>query len=165
MKPTHKIAMAMTLLALGAGAAVAGQPKAQNPPQDDPFEKLKTYDFQSRGPVEAIRDLIDQSVTDKPPTAQIEQKLDAVLDDPAATFAGKQEAARFLWVVGFGAIVCRRWRRCWRDEKLSDVARYALERNSDPAAAKALREAVTTTKDKTRWASSILWATGATRTR
>ena len=149
MKPTRRIATALTLLALGAGAAVATRATAQTAPQDDPFEKLKTYDFQSRGPVEAIRNLIDQSVTDKTATSHIEQKLDAVLDDPAATFAGKQEAARFLWVIGSGRSVPS-LAKMLTDDKLADVARYALERNADPGAAKALREAVTTTKDKTR---------------
>ena len=149
MKPTRRIATALTLLALGAGAAVSASSGAQNAPQDDPFEKLKTYDFQSRGPVEAIRNLIDQSVADKTATSQIEQKLDAVLDDPAATFAGKQEAARFLWVIGSGKSVPS-LAKMLADDKLADVARYALERNADPGAAKALREAVTTTKDKTR---------------
>lgn len=149
MKPTRKIATALTLLALGAGVAVTAHAGAQNAPQDDPFEKLKTYDFQSRGPVEAIRNLIDQSVTDKAATSQIEQKLDAVLDDPVATFAGKQEAARFLWVIGSGRSVPS-LAKMLSDDKLADVARYALERNADPGAARALREAVGTTKDKTR---------------
>ena len=123
--------------------------KAQQTPADDPFEKLKTYDFQSRASLEAIRVLIDQANGDRTQTAQIEQKLDGVLDDPAATFAGKQEAARFLWIVGSARSVPT-LAKMLRDEKLSDVARYALERNSDPAAGKALRDALKTTGGKTQ---------------
>ena len=147
MKPNQKIATALALLALSAGASM--QIRAQTPPADDPFEKLKTYDFQSRAALEAIRILIDQSHADKTQTAQIEQKLDAVLDDPAATFAGKQEAARFLWIVGTARSVPT-LAKMLGDEKLSDVARYALERNADPAAGKALRDALVTTGGKTQ---------------
>jgi HEAT repeat protein len=99
--------------------------------------------------VEAIRILIDQANADKAQTAQIEQKLDAVLDDPAATFAGKQEAARFLWIVGSARSVPT-LAKMLGDEKLSDVARYALERNPDPAAGKALRAGLATTGGKTQ---------------
>jgi HEAT repeat protein len=126
----------MSLLLFGT-ARIAGA-TAQ---QDDPFDKLKSYDFQSRQSVEAIRMMIDRSLGDKTATAQIEQKLDDVLADPKASFAGRQEAARFLWIIGTGRSVPV-LAKLLDDEKLSDVARYALERDSDPAAGKALVDAL-----------------------
>jgi HEAT repeat protein len=116
--------------------------------QDDPFEKLKTYDFQSREAVATLQNMIQQALPDKTQTAQIEQRLVVVvLRDPNATFAGKQEACRMLWMIGTSRSVPA-LAQMLPDEKLSDIARYALERNSDPSAGKALRAALAITKGK-----------------
>src|SRR5579871_201305 len=145
MKPIRSLATALACIALVGGIVVS----AQAGRQDDPFEKLKTYDFQSYAPVDAIRKQIDQSLKDRTALLLIEQKLDGVLADPNATFAGKQEAARFLWIIGTDRSVPT-LAKLLTDPKLSDIARYALERNTDPAAGRALRMALTTTSGKTQ---------------
>jgi len=146
MKPTHRMATALMLTALVAGAplaATAGGPRGQ----DNPYEKLKTYDFQTYAPVDAIRKMILEAQNDKAKLADIEQHLIGVLDDPSATFAGKQEACRMLWIIGTGRSVPA-LSKLLIDPKQSDIARYALERNPDPSAAKALRAALGTTQGK-----------------
>lgn len=144
MKPTHRMATALTLTALVAGAplcASAGGRRAQ----DNAFEKLKTYDFQTYAPVEAIRKMIEEAGNDKVKTADIETHLIGVLEATNATFAGKQEACRLLWIIGTGRSVPA-LSELLADPKQADIARYALERNPDPSAAKALRRALGTTK-------------------
>jgi HEAT repeat protein len=112
---------------------------------DAPFQELKTYDFQNRKPVETINALIRGA--DMATQGEIETKLLAVAQDPATTFAAQQEIGKMLWKVGSGRSVpvLAKW---LGDEKLNDVARYALEGNTDPAAAQALRGALATTKGK-----------------
>ena len=148
MKPIRKITLALALLALGASVTAPANAGGRQTPQDDPFEKLKAYDFQSRTAVQAIYTMIQQAA-DKPQKAQIEQHLITVLDDPSATFAGKQEACRMLWIIGSANSVPS-LTKMLTDEKLSDIARYALERNVDPAAGKALRAALKTTSGRTQ---------------
>lgn len=145
MKPIRWNATALGLSALLCSVPIASLAGSQAASQDDPFEQLKTYDFQARRPVEAIRMRIDQAGSDKKATAEIEARLDAVLADPAATFAGKQEAARFLWIIGSARSVPT-LAKLLADEKLSNVARYALEREADPAAGAALRAALASSK-------------------
>jgi len=138
MKPTHHIPAALSLAVLFSCALL---PAAAVVRQDDTFDKLKTYDFQARQPVEAIRLMIDRAAGDKAATAQIEQKLDDVLADANASVAGKQEAARFLWIIGTSKSVPV-LSKLLTDEKLSDTARYALERDAGPEAGKALTAAL-----------------------
>jgi HEAT repeat protein len=117
--------------------------------QDEPFVKLKSYDFQDRQAVQAALDMIQQAQGDKAKTAQIEQQLIGVLQAPDATVAGKQEACRMLWIVGTVRSVPT-LAKMLPDEKLSDMARYALERNADPAAGRALLAALKITQGKTQ---------------
>ncbi|MCW3055939.1 MAG: repeat protein, partial [Chthonomonadales bacterium] len=144
MKPTHRMATALTLTALVAGAPLAATAGGRRG-QDNPYEKLKTYDFQSYAPVDAIRKMILEAQNDKAKTADIEQHLIGVLDDANATFAGKQEACRMLWIIGTARSVPA-LSKLLVDPKQSDIARYGLERNPDPSAAKALRAALGTTQ-------------------
>ena len=147
MKPTHRMATALTLTALVAGAplsALAGGRRGQ----DNPYEKLKTYDFQTYAPVDAIRKMIVEAQDDKAKTADIEEHLIGVIDDANSTFAGKQEACRLLWIIGTKRSVPA-LSKLLADPKQADIARYALERNQDPSAAKALRMALATTKGTT----------------
>ncbi len=143
MKAFRRIAPLAAFASLGLGTFLVTI-SAGVQAQDDPFEKLKSYDFQSRTPVAAIHSMIQQNISDKAKTAEIEQKLITVLDDPNASFAGKQEACRFLWIIGTPKSVPS-LQKMLLDDKLSNMARYALERNQDPSAAKALRGAVSKT--------------------
>ena len=142
MKPIRYVPAALALAALLASSGTPGWAAGQSDdPFDMPFIALKNYDFQSRQPVEAIRQMIDAAAKDKVATGRIEQKLDDVLADANASFAGRQEAARFLWIIGTGRSVPV-LSILLTDDKLSDVARYALERDSDPEAGKALLAAL-----------------------
>lgn len=130
-------ALVAVSLALGAaGSAVA---------QGDLFEQLRKHDFQSG--VGLLRPAIAAALADKARHAEIEKGLISVLQDPSATFAGKQEACRMLWVIGTGQSVPV-LAKMLTDEKLGNIARYALERNADPSAGKALRAALATTKGR-----------------
>ena len=144
MKPSHRIATALTLTALTAGSPLASSAGSRRA-QDNPFDKLKTYDFQAYAPVDAIRKLIEAAQDDKVKTADIEQHLIGVLEDAGSTFGGKQEACRLLWIIGTGRSVPV-LSKMLADPKQADIARYALERNPDGAAGKALRAALATTK-------------------
>jgi HEAT repeat protein len=137
MKPVRLIMIALALAALAARAIA----------QDDPFAQLKSYDFQNRKPVVAIHNMIRQSLTDKARLAAIEKNLIGVLQDSSTTFAGKQEACKMLWVIGTARSVPA-LAKMLPDEKLGNIARYALERNPDPAAGKALRSALAAAKGR-----------------
>ncbi len=143
MKVFRRIAPLLAMITLVLATVFCTRALAQ----DNPFESLKSYDFQNRSSVAAIHMIVQQSIADKVKTAEIEQKLITVLEDPNATFAGKQEACRFLWIIGSGKSVPT-LQKMLLDEKLSNIARYALERNQDPSAAKALRLAVGKTSSK-----------------
>ncbi len=116
---------------------------------DAAYEALKSYDFQNRTPADAISTLIKQANGDKQKLAAIETKLDGVLDDTAATFGGKQEACRLLSIIGTGISVPS-LSKMLVDDKTADIARYALERDPAPSAARALRLALATTTGKTQ---------------
>ena len=148
MKPSQRTFTALTIAVLLSGAYVAARAGA-TARQDDAFEKLKIYDFQNRDAVAALQTMIQQALGDKARTASIEQQLIVVLQDPNATFAGKQEACRMLWMIGTARSVPT-LALMLPDAKLSNIARYALERNADPSAGQALRGALVTTKGETR---------------
>lgn len=134
--------LVLALLASSVGASVPGHAQA---PAEDLYEKLKMYDFQTRTPVQTLYNQIQTA--NKAQKADIEKHLIGVLEDPAATFGGKQEACRMLWIIGTAQSVPA-LTKMLADVKLSDPARYALERNPDPTAAAALRTALTTSQGK-----------------
>src|SRR5205085_3650985 len=108
---------------------------------ENPFQALRKYDFQSRKPVDEIAKRIRAAGREAHQLALIEIELDGVLNDAAATFAGKQEAAKFLWEIGTARSVPA-LAKALHNDQLANVARYALERNPDPSAASALRAAL-----------------------
>jgi len=138
-------ASAITLCLSLAGATVARNASAQ----DNPIQALKGYDYQNRAAADAISAQIRAAGDDKSKLATIEQSLDGVLTDPDSTFAGKQEACRLISIIATGQSVPA-LSKMLADDKLADIARYALERDGDPAAAQALRAALATTSGKTQ---------------
>jgi HEAT repeat protein len=109
-------------------------------------QKVIAYDFgQSRLPLSGIEDEIRQAKPEQYPA--IEMKLIAILDSSDATFASKQFACRELQIVGSAASVPALG-RFLSDEKLADMARFALEPMADPAAGAALRDALPKVKGK-----------------
>lgn len=134
-------------LALLAGLALSLSWALPVQAQDDPFAQIKLCDYQTRTAPDAIGKLITAAAGDKAKLAEIERKLAAALDDPKTTVSGKQEICALLWRIG-GAASVPALTRMLGDEKLADIARYGLERNPDPAAGKALRDALASAKGK-----------------
>ena len=116
--------------------------------QEDPYQTLRQYDYQNRQSVDTISKQIQAAGTNKSKLAVIETGLIAVLQDPQSTQGGKQEACRFLSEIGTGQSVPV-LEKLLLTSATSDIARYALERNPDPSAGKALRAALKTTKGTT----------------
>jgi HEAT repeat protein len=113
--------------------------------QDNPYVGLRQYDYQDRRSVMTIRRAIQAAGQDKSKQAAIEAGLIGVLNDPSSNVAGKQEAARLLWMVASAKSVTA-LAKLLPDPEMNNIARYGLERNADPSAAAALRSALTTTK-------------------
>ncbi len=131
MKPLRRTAP----LWAAVGLSLCGLARA------DAFDDLKTYDFQNRTAVKAINQQIDSAQSNRDALAAIETRLIVVLDDPNATFGGKQEACTFLGRMGSRAAVPALG-KLLTDAKTANIARYALERIAHPAAGKALRAAL-----------------------
>ena len=135
MKYTYIAGAALALFTLSMSALA----------QDDIISPLKTYDYQSRKPLFEILKLIRTNLADKIKLLGIEKSLDGVLADPQATLAGKQEACSMLREIGTGVSVPV-LAKMLNDEQTNNIARYALERITDPLAGKALRSALSSAK-------------------
>jgi len=108
---------------------------------EENLAKLKTYEFgQSRKPLIRMTRLIRQTPSTSPFRRTIEERLTAVLATDA-TFACKQFVCHRLSEIGTGrSVPCLA--RLLTDEKLSNPARFALERIPSPKADGALRGAL-----------------------
>lgn len=140
------VAVAALGMATASISVIPAQARAQG---NNPFQELRTYDYQNRKPVHAIFSQIQAAGTDKAKQAAIETALIGVLQDPNATVAGKQEAARFLWEIGSARsvpVLSKMLPDPGTNNMTNNMARYALERNTDPSAAAALRYALSTAK-------------------
>lgn len=124
----------LVVLAVSSGAF------AQTP---DAFQDLRRYDYQDRKAVDSITKQIQAG--GKVQLLAIETELIKVLEDPQTTLAGKQEACSLLWRIGTGRSVPA-LAKLLGSSQTSNLARLALERNTDPAAGGALRAALGTTK-------------------
>jgi type 1 glutamine amidotransferase len=112
------------------------------------LEKVKTYDWgQSRLPLTELSDKIREAYGSPAKLRDIEKSLAGILASDA-TYAGKQWVCRKLSIIGTKQSVPTLGKML-TDEKLSDMARYALERIPDPAVDAALREALPKTTGKT----------------
>ena len=102
--------------------------------------KIKTYDFnKSRADLVAISDMI-RDASGKPEMKAMEKQLDEFLKSDA-TYAAKDFVCRELSVAGTEASVPA-LASMLTDEKVSDIARYALERIPGTAVDDALRQAL-----------------------
>jgi HEAT repeat protein len=108
---------------------------------DQAFESLKTYDWgQDPEVLKPIDDAVVASHGDEAARAQLElQLVDALADDP--TYDAKQYVCRQLMLIGSAKSVPT-LASLLSDEKLSHMARYALERIPAPEAAQAMRDAL-----------------------
>lgn len=132
-----------TLLAAGALAAVsAHDAEAAETVLEPAFQAITGYTFGgSRAPLVVISDLVKASKKDPAKRTAIERQLVALLKSPDATYDCKDFVCRQLWVLGTREAIPV-LASMLTDEKYSDMARYALERNTAPEAGKALLDAL-----------------------
>jgi len=133
-------------------ACVAFVPLSSHPvvAQNDPFQLIKTYDYQNRTGVEEVKAML-RDASMKKETAKylhIEGVLDNLLANPNTTFAGKQEICRILWMYGTDKSIPV-LSKLLLNPQLSDSARYALERNKSPLVDRSLRYALGKTTGNT----------------
>ncbi|MBI5397416.1 MAG: hypothetical protein HZA91_19130, partial [Verrucomicrobia bacterium] len=108
--------------------------------QADPYAQLPAYDFnQPRATLAAIED--EARAADAAKRAVIEKKLLAALANPQATYAAKQFVCRMLREIGSDACVAPA-AALLTDEKLSHMARFALQGNPSPKVDAAFRDAL-----------------------
>lgn len=114
----------------------------------DVVGKIKTYDFNA--PEEGLAEvsaMVTAALGDAGKSAAIEGAMVDLLKDKASTFAARQFVCRKLAMIGTGKSVPA-LAAMLGDEKLGDVARYALGRIESPDAGKALRDALATAKGR-----------------
>ena len=110
--------------------------------------KIKTYDFnQSRADLVKISDMI-RDASGKPEMKAMEKQLDDFLKSDAS-YAAKDFVCRELSVAGTETSVPA-LASMLTDEKVSDIARYSLERIPGPAVDDALRKALPKAEGKTK---------------
>ena len=108
--------------------------------QEGPYRALLTYDFgESRRALTTIEEEIRGATPEQ--RGEIEAKLLEVLQSPQATFACKQFVCRMLRRVGTGTSVPA-LAELLPDEKLSHMARFALQEIPDPKVDDVLRDAL-----------------------
>jgi hypothetical protein len=133
--------------ASGQGTSTVSSGKGSE--MDELLAKVKTYDWgQSRLPLTEVSDKIREAYGSPEKLKEIEKSLAAVLASDA-TYAGKQFVCRELSIIGTDQSVPT-LAKMLSDEKLSDMARYAMERIPGAAVDAALREAMAKTSGKVK---------------
>jgi type 1 glutamine amidotransferase len=116
---------------------------------DELFEKIKKYDYgQSRAALTEVSDKIRDAQGSRAELRKIENKLVEVLESDA-THAAKQFACRKLSIIGTTQSVPVLSTMLTKP-KMSDMARYALERMPGEDVNQALRGALSKTTGKTQ---------------
>ena len=115
---------------------------ANFPAAPDPYAQIAKYDFggDREWLTKVSKDIVDLG-TEPSELAKAEKKLLLVAQSPTASLAARQFACQRLGQIG-GEESAEALGKMLRDNKLSDLARYALETNPDPAAGEALRKAL-----------------------
>ena len=110
------------------------------------IQKVITYKFgESREPLEDVEDIVRDSYGDSALRLNLEKQFAAILSMDEATYEAKDFACRQLMFIGTDESV-KEIAALLPDEKLSDMARYALEQNTSPAVDKALIKALNNTE-------------------
>jgi HEAT repeat protein len=144
-----RLACICTLLvasSLLAQTAPATAPASQ-PDLPDAIAAVRTFKV---GGDRTAAAAIEKSITaapDQPARRAIAAELAKLLDDPSATWDCKDFVCRQLFAIG-SAAEAPALARLLGDDKLGEVARYALEGMADPAADKFLRDALGHLKGK-----------------
>ncbi len=113
------------------------------------FQKIRAAKVgEATGEFGAIANLAVESLKDPALRGELEKQLIALVGDKEASFDARSFACRQLMMMGTAACVPS-VATLLPDEKLSHMARYALERMPCAEAGKALRDALGTTKGQT----------------
>jgi len=148
MRNSKTIGMAFvgcSILWISAAIYAAEKPAMDPAAVDQAFEALKTFDWGTD--LDAVKAIDEAAVAlhgDPAGRKELEKRLAAVLMTDVSDGA-KQYVCRKLMLIGTGESVPALG-ALLTHEKLSHMARYALERNPAPEAAAALREALPNVK-------------------
>jgi HEAT repeat protein len=135
------LAVAMLICVGPAIGAEAAKPAPDKAALDKAFADLPKYDWgQAREPLNVIDEAVVATYGDAAARKDLEARLCAVLKGEA-TRAAKQYVCRKLALVGTAGCV-EALAPLLEDKDLSHMARYVLERMTDPAAGKALRDSL-----------------------
>ena len=141
MNPRNGMIVGLLGAALVLGAAL---PLYADEALDNAFEALMSYDWgDNRGALRPIDEAVAAAGQDAEAAKDLEAKLSAVLGEDVP-HAAKDYTCRQLSLVGTAASVPA-LAALLPDEKLSHMARYALERIPDDEAAAAMRAALADT--------------------
>jgi HEAT repeat protein len=116
---------------------------------DPALQNITTYTFgESREPLSVVEDRVRESQGNSEERLKLEKQFAEILDSDA-TYECKEFICRQLRVIGTRESVPA-LKKLLEDEKLSDMARYALQQNPCPEAGKALRDCLRRTGGKVR---------------
>ncbi len=138
MNLVNRLFLGLLVVALLFGAAM---PLCADEALDKAFDALKTYDWgDNREALKPIDDAVVAAAKDTEAAKGLEARLSAVLGEDVS-HAAKDFACRKLSLVATAASVPA-LAKLLPDEKLSHMARYALERIPGDEATEAMREAL-----------------------
>jgi HEAT repeat protein len=135
-------------LVLGMCGAVVVAPSAGWAADNDPWQLVLKRDFGTcEDAMKAIREQVEPATADQKPA--LEGKCVAILESSEATMPAKDFACRMLRYVGSAKCIPA-VAKLLTDEKLSHIARWVLQGVADPAAEKALLDAMGKTSGNLR---------------
>ena len=135
----NKIVGMCLAIVLGMSCTLFVAP-AEGRAADDAWQQVLKRDFGTcDDAMKTIRQEVQSAAPDKRPV--IEGKLIAILESPEATVPAKQFACRMLRYVGSTKCIPTA-AKLLTDEKLSHIGRWVLQGIADPAAEKALLDAL-----------------------
>ena len=109
---------------------------------DTEFQAIVTYNFgDSREPLNVVEDIVRSSYGEAAERLRLEKQFIEIIRSENATLACKDFVCRQLWRIGTKDSVPA-LEKMLVDEKTSDMARYALERNPSPEAGEAFCNAL-----------------------
>ena len=139
----------MAALMLGSLVPYASADEATDAATDKAFEDLKSYDWgQDRNILKPIDDAVVAAHKDAAAKKALQTKLVAVVAGDGSRAAKDFACRKLSLIADAGAVPTLA--TLLTDEKLSHMARYALERMPCPEAVAAMRGAMAKTKGKTK---------------
>jgi len=131
----HVVSAAVAAAVLTEGMAVSRAQTAALAPE---LQKIAGYRFgDSREPLTVVQEMARSSTGDR--RIELERQFAAMLGMSDATYECKDFVCRQLWRMGTKESIPALAGLMESDPGYGDMARYALERNTDPLAAQAIR--------------------------